>query len=381
MPNINDTNRTRAKQLIFEMGEVMSTMPDNDGLGYSALDKEGKLFGERWLNNRDAFEERFKVLDQESDLVKGFGGMVKLKEESKYNSFGIGMAGLEELTAITLHTRNATSERGFKNTHPFVSGQTSIIHNGTIRNAKNLKLEMSTCDSESLLHVYLHHKVNEDLTQLDVALQRVVGTYAFAVFGLDGEGKRILDVVKDDRQDLTMAFVKELNTYVLTTSYDQLVTACKSIGFTIIGVYSVTEKMAARINPITGECLQTTTINPRPSWGQGSDESIVHYKNGEWVQMGGDESKPFEVKTPDYEKGADAVKSFGPSQMAISMARFLNRREKKDIINIAEIKQRLSNIKKEGQLEQIVDCLEKEHGWEKYYDATLREFCFRRKAS
>ena len=119
------------------MAFQMSSGSDRDGLGYSALNEAGDLFGERWLNNDDAFVRRAIKSDKCKEIEQELAGLLSENQVGEtYGEFGIGVGGLDSISAITLHTRLATSGKGFANCHPFVSedGLTSLIHNGVITN-------------------------------------------------------------------------------------------------------------------------------------------------------------------------------------------------------------------------------------------------------
>ena len=245
MAGINDNNRTKAVALIKEMGKEMS--PGNkDGLGYAAVDTEGKLFGERWLENNEAFGVK-EDMSMFGDALVGVGG--------EYNSFG--NVDLNKIAAITLHTRLATTPKGMTNTHPFYyeEDDSSVIHNGIIDNYKDFELKVSTCDSEALLVAYLKNEVNKDISMMGEMSKSIFGYYAAGIFSRDADGNRILDVFKGNHASLIVTYILELGTYVFTTAENDIAPACKRLGLTIGKVYTVREGNLMRLDPFTSKVL------------------------------------------------------------------------------------------------------------------------------
>lgn len=251
---INDTNRDKMMALVREMAKEMST-GNRDGCGYAAIDMEGKLFGERWLENSQAFTNVNEAL-QFGDAVEGIG---------EYNKFGD--VSLGKMAAITLHTRMATSAKGMANTHPFVyeEDDTSLIHNGIIDNDKDFKLKVSTCDSEALLQAYLQNEVNKSPPMVSEMAKMVYGYYAAGVFSRDADGNRILDVFKGGYASLIVAYIYELDTYVFTTSEPDLTSACRKLNLTPGKAYTVKEGHLLRFDPFTSKVIvrDQFVVSPR----------------------------------------------------------------------------------------------------------------------
>ena len=53
---VNDENREAVWEFMQELGSRIS-VGNPHGLGYSAVDKNGDIFGEKWLHNADAFRD------------------------------------------------------------------------------------------------------------------------------------------------------------------------------------------------------------------------------------------------------------------------------------------------------------------------------------
>lgn len=265
MPGIKRDTRKKAIEFIKEIAKEMS--PGNkDGCGYAAIDGAGNLFGERWLENSQAFTDVSEVLPF-GDAIEGAG---------EYNSFGT--VNMEDVTAITLHTRLATSSKGMKNTHPFHYEQddTSLIHNGVIDNDKDFKLQVSTCDSEAILQAYLLNEVNHNPAMIGEMAKMLYGYYACGILSRDADGNRILDVFKGNHASLVVAYLYDLNTYVFTTSESDLSSACRKLGIAMGKAYTVKEGHLLRINPFTSEVVNKEKFTVQSRYKNGYYNGTNH---------------------------------------------------------------------------------------------------------
>lgn len=246
-----------------EMGKLMSK-GNSDGLGYAAITNEGKLFGERWLENKDAFAEAIvdtTPFDDElfANLGEAIDGSKKEfnKNKGEYNNFG--KFEPDKIVALTLHTRFATSPKGMQNTHPFVDNNVSLIHNGVIRNPEAYGMKNSSCDSESILQGYLKEDVVSDPANFQKVAEKLQGYYACGVL-TNSETGPILDIFKGNSARLYAAFIKELNAFVLSTDDDDIKNTAKYLGFTMGEVYKINEGRFIRVNAITGKTASITSF-------------------------------------------------------------------------------------------------------------------------
>lgn len=258
---INSSNRDKAIELIVAMSDIIGqTM--RDGIGYAATDESGNLFGERWHRSEEAFSERAisSLSSRSFDIASSYNGVLSpIGEPERYNSFGD--VNLENITAITLHGRYATSSKEFKNTHPFITGDTSLVHNGVIRNAFKFNLTQSTCDSEAILNLYNTHKVNRFPSNVQAVSDQLEGYFACGVFTRSKTGERVLDIFKDDTANLTAAWIEELSIMVFVTNVKDLNDACEIVGLTVSNTFKFKSGSLIRINPLTGTVLCTETFN------------------------------------------------------------------------------------------------------------------------
>lgn len=261
MSGINDVNREKSVAFIKEMAKEMS--PGNkDGCGYAAIDDAGKLFGERWLENSQAFTDINDVL-QFGDAIEGTG---------EYNNFGD--LNLNKVAAITLHTRMATSAKGIANTHPFVyeNEDTSLIHNGVIDNDKDFTLQVSTCDSEAILQAYLLNGVNHNPAMIGAMAEMLYGYYAAALFTRDASGNRILDIFKGNHASLVVTYLYELGTYVFSTSEMDISIVCRRLGISMGKAYTIKEGNLLRVDPFTSKIISREKFKV-----QSRHKSAYHY--------------------------------------------------------------------------------------------------------
>jgi hypothetical protein len=263
IPGINEKHRDNTTAFIKAMAVRMS-FGNKDGLGYAAVDASGNLFGERWLDNDDAFVLTEDKKVDESLVETLFKPFLKDKTYAyssvakEHNSFGTG--SLDKACAITLHTRMATSAKGLVNAHPFVDEDTSLIHNGVIRNVNDFKFSLSSCDSEAILISYLRHNIGKHPEAIQKVASDLTGYYVAAVFGRDSGGNRVLDVFKGNNNNLSVAFVKELGTYVLCSSEYDIKEVCGKLGFSFSSPRDYNDGILMRINPYTGEIIAGHTF-------------------------------------------------------------------------------------------------------------------------
>lgn len=268
MAGITSDTRDNAWKFIKEMAKEMS--PGNmDGLGYAALSTDGELFGERWHHNAEAFNMRqvSEPLSQlDSYLIEAYGGALrKDRQPIRYNKFG--SVNEEALAAITLHTRMATSGKEFMNTHPFVVGQTSLIHNGVIRNADRLEMKQSTCDSEAILNLYVKHRVMQKPGAIQAVAKKLQGYYACGVISRNDSDGAIMDVFKCNSANLTAAFVQELNTVVFSTRIADIKAVCARLGFNVLSEFIFEGQTLLRLDALTGEVIGTVEFKvPVPKY-------------------------------------------------------------------------------------------------------------------
>ena len=258
MAGINNKNRRLALEFTKLMAKQL-TPGNSDGLGYAALGSKGELFGERWLNNSDAFVNRpvHQTLSKEEGLLvdKYQGFLIPDVPPPVYNSFGV--VNEDDITAVTLHTRLATSGKEFINTHPFVLGETSLIHNGVISNASDLKMIQSTCDSEAILNEYVENKVMDKPENIRKVANKLQGYYACGVFSRTKNGGNILDIFKDSRANLEAAYIVDLKTIVFSSRLSDIQAVCSQMGVEVGRTFKVSDDMLLRVDPISGDVHST----------------------------------------------------------------------------------------------------------------------------
>lgn len=252
IPHVNNETRDNAIKFTEAMAKVMSEdKTHQDGLGYAAIDSQGNLFAERWLVNSQAFTNRAGRSANLSD----YSGFIQFN----YNKYGD--VKLEDMSAITLHTRLATSGKGLLNCHPFIENDTSVIHNGVINNAFDFRIDQSTCDSESILTQYVDHGVGQDYELFNKVSSQLEGYYACGIFSRDSEGKRILDIVKSSSAQLVASYVDELQCVVFTSLEYQLKKGLDACGFKHNAVYSVNPSSMVRIDPLKNQVIGVTSFS------------------------------------------------------------------------------------------------------------------------
>lgn len=256
IPGIKDEYRANAIKFVEAMAVPMSHS-NSDGLGYAAVTADGKLFGQRWLNNSMAFKKIDKYEQFMYDMFQGITNVpVGLIESTSFGDTSL----YDKMTAITLHTRMATSSKGMNNTHPFVKDGVSVIHNGIIRNLTKYADRMTTsCDSESILIQYLDDEVNKDPDKIKATTDALVGYYACGVLAPTDTGY-IMDIFRGNGASLYTSFIVELDTYVFSTSGDDITSVCKQLGFTYKTLMLLNEGVLLRVAANSGKLLSKTSF-------------------------------------------------------------------------------------------------------------------------
>ena len=249
IPHVNPNNYKEVWKFVETVTKPL-VATERHGFGYMAINDQGNLFGERWVNVNDAFKTRENLSKFEISLVELYKGFLNVP--SSYNSFGDTSS--KKITSICLHGRTATSEINIQNTHPFVSGNTALIHNGVVSTC-NLKLQTSTCDSEGILNQYIAEYVGADIQNIQKLADKLKGWYACAAY-TKVKGKWCLDIFKDNKASLEAVFVKELNSLVFCTSAKIIAVACKKLKWTITTQFYVQSSAITRIDTITGQVIE-----------------------------------------------------------------------------------------------------------------------------
>jgi predicted glutamine amidotransferase len=283
IPTIKEDKRELTEQFIKNMAAKMSS-GNSDGLGYAGLTKTGDLFAERWFKNAQAFTYSSSQ-EVETSLYEMFGPSIKegrptaIVNKVEYSSFNSDYS-LQDAVSITLHARFATCEKSLTNVHPFIKNDTSVIHNGVIRNFAKFNLEQSTCDSEAILLGYLANSVGSNPGAVQALTTELIGYYVAAMYSRDANGNRILDVFNGNNTNLYIASIKELDTYVMSTSDFDIKAVCHDLGLTVVEMYQMLDDQFMRINPFTGEVVErsgftgsaqyetknVTTVYPQPNY-------------------------------------------------------------------------------------------------------------------
>lgn len=286
---LDPKNKENNWEFVQELGALMSK-GNSDGLGYTAVDIEGKIFGEHWLFNHEAFDIRNNM----NKIIERYQGFLKGSAEPKYKSFG---SITDEITAITLHTRMATGKIALENVHPFVDMEqdTSVIHNGVISNWEITDNIRSTCDSERILNQYLDKDVMKKPSMFQRMIDELTGYFACGIISRDDEGTRIIDVFRT-RANLGAVFVKELNALVITTDVSLVYKVAKDFNFKILGKFDVEENMLLRLNAATGgvmlaqkyedTALPTKTYTTRTYTSKWKEEEAVEYADDTLKKIG-----------------------------------------------------------------------------------------------
>lgn len=248
---IKPTLSKKLWEFIMEATPNMSSY-DKDGIGYAAMAKEG-IWGERWLRPGDAFKNRPKWAQIDNEIKEKFKGT--LLGNKIFNQFG--NVDLGSSTAVILHARMATCEKGLMNVHPFVRDKFALIHNGIIGNDDKLTKITSTCDSEVILNEYVQQNVADNPDKIKDVVDVLQGSFACGVLGETKDGLRYMDIFKNYSTNLVAIYVKELEAVVFCTNEVIVRDTIKSLKWHIGNVFEVKPWTMIRLNAETGELISS----------------------------------------------------------------------------------------------------------------------------
>lgn len=244
---------------------------DRDGLGYAAQNEKG-VFGERWINPKEAFVYRTPFSKKDKEIKETFVNV--LDGAPRYNKWGkVG----KSFHALLLHARMATCAVDIGNTHPFVSedGKTALIHNGIVR-SYTLKNVTSTCDTELLLNSYVGNGVAKDPTAVQAMAKEIQGSYACGVLTVDAEGKQVMDIFRNNTSSLYAAYVKELDAIVYCTNIDIVRKTCRKLKWKVGSTFKFADNKIIRIEAKTGVMLTQHAFTVDTTYNHGYSGNYNH---------------------------------------------------------------------------------------------------------
>lgn len=252
---------------------------NTDGIGYSAINSKNELFSEKWHNN-------LQFLDTEKSIdVETFKALEPYKAKLPYlkvNYQSYGNVTRDDIRTVTMHTRYATCGKDFENTHPFIVNDTSLIHNGVINNANVLKLnQISTCDSENALQLYLNHNLalSQSPDSIQSMIDKLKGYWAFAFLAKGSDGIYNLDIVREGAS-LYWADLPELGAdcTVFATTSEIIEAGVTALGLNKPEIFFLPAGNYTRYNAITGEyvfdaMLSESVLNKTPVYNYNSSST------------------------------------------------------------------------------------------------------------
>jgi hypothetical protein len=265
------TNPKNARHLAHAMAPIMSKT-DKDGIGYVAINNKGEMFSEKWLKNNMAFFHQAEV-----KLLDNLGEMTDFKYE-KSNYMSSGVSDWDNVSTVLMHTRHSTNKVCIENTHPFIIGDTALVHNGVISNHDKFRKEISSCDSEAILTQYIDHEVGKNSQNIDAVSSALDGWMACGILNKTEDHGWIVDVFRRGAQ-LYACYIPEVGGVVFSTSDEYIksgVIACK---FTMSRIFEVKSEVLTRFNPFTGERMaQHSFCNYVTTYNKGGNSNYRRYE-------------------------------------------------------------------------------------------------------
>lgn len=202
---ITNLKNVKVDQKLLNVIKNATTELNDDGFGYAVLDDDGSIHGERTIDVK-----RFVPLQGETRTKHC---PITIKPD---NTFGV--KGLSPKSLIA-HGRFSTNSISLANTHPYVDGNTALIHNGVVSDPSGISkgLLKTNNDTEILLRHW-------QLGGLESIEMNVSGYYACAIFD-----KGVLHIMRDSKAPLFMSYVKSIDSYIIATTELMISYICKKM--------------------------------------------------------------------------------------------------------------------------------------------------------
>jgi hypothetical protein len=153
------------------------------------------------------------MLHHDDNLIKAF-----LTPKFDFDYEGKWNFQAKDNDCMIMHGRTATNGNFIENTHPFYSvNGDAFVHNGIIHNTNDWDFTLdSDNDSEILANMFWKFGI-------DFVGENTDGYYAFMNIDKDG----VMHIVKDNRANLHMAYIKEIESYIVATTDCMIELLCK----------------------------------------------------------------------------------------------------------------------------------------------------------
>lgn len=297
IPHIKPGNLEKTQEFVTKMATELS-YHEPDGVGYASITRDGRIFGEKWVNKSDAFKIHSNP-DPDQIVLRmqnTFGNAAVFKTQPKVQGTVYGQFGdlklREEATAVILHARKKTiGDLCVENTHPFFyygdpdtdgDMDTALIHNGSIANHAALTKHTSTCDSETILNEYIGLSMNYNPWGISDLAKTLYGEYAVGVLSSTYDNDQmfpILDVFKSGKE-LFVGWIPELETYAFCTSDFNMNSGARSCGLTVEHMMEVKDGAYLRFNCLTGErSMEILEFKPSKKAADYRSENSHHRPN------------------------------------------------------------------------------------------------------
>lgn len=257
------------------------TQRDRDAFGVAAIDASGELYHGRWLPN-EAWSKAKRPL--KARLQPQYSNLLPSAPRPRGGLVSGTLPTAPQ--AMLLHARFATSGKALSDAHPHVSpaGDAALIHNGVV-DTLGLDLRRTACDSEGILNAYTDANCVSDPTEMQTALDRVMGYYALGVLALV-DGRWVCDIVRDDRASLEYVELPQLHTGIYITDRAILQVTAKNMGMRLGAHYQVAPNSHVRIDCATGVEVYAGSIAPAkraPAWGAKTNKLAELALAGNWT--------------------------------------------------------------------------------------------------
>lgn len=189
------------------------TKQDDDGFGWAALTKSGRVMGEKSIEDKPRYTlNRIRMTAP------------YLKETYQK----IGQHSKPQGPAI-FHGRTSTNQLGMLNTHPIDKNNFYLVHNGVVDNEGPEYSMKTTNDTEHLVH-YLS---TEGMSGIEKHLS---GYFAFGA--IDVNSKK-LHIARCNMAFLLTTYIKTIDSHIFATTRELIESTCKKFQWEYMPIESV----------------------------------------------------------------------------------------------------------------------------------------------
>jgi len=198
-------------KLIEAMRDLVCKTSDKDGFGFAVSSHQGNLWGDKTTTPK-TYSPYHKYELTISKLNLTINSRLKFGIPGNKNH------------ALIAHGRYSTNTISIENTHPYVSKEYALVHNGVVSDVNNRVEHLCETDNDTEVLLHLWEK-----NQIEAIAKNASGYYALAI--LDRQGQ--LHVIRDSIAMLYLSYSRTIDSFIVATTEDILNSLSKEMRWSI----------------------------------------------------------------------------------------------------------------------------------------------------